>query len=222
MPLANGVIQFRKIDDTNRGDHYHLTPADECYFLFEYTSGKNFQFSQTNQLISNLKKKPSRAGRPDYSYKLRDMRNCATWLAGAINKAWLNGGVLVPIPPSKAVGHPDYDDRMSQICRAIPAGVPVDVREIVTQKTSIEAAHESGTRPTVAEMIDLYQINEALAAAPLQRIAIVDDVLTAGVHWRAMHHVLSQRFPGVPIVGMFIARRVFPPDYLTAGFEPVL
>jgi hypothetical protein len=221
MPLANGP-RFQKIDDTNRGDHHYLTAADECYFLFEYTSGKNYQFSQTNQLISNLKKKPSLSHRPDYRYKSVAIRDCGRWLAGAINVNWLNGGVLVAIPPSKVAGHPDYDDRVVRICRGIPAAVPVDVREIVTQKDSIDAAHESAQRPTVDDLVDLYQINDALAAPAPQRIAIVDDVLTAGVHWRAMHHVLSQRFPGVPIVGMFIARRIFPPDHLAAGFEPVL
>jgi hypothetical protein len=42
------------------------------------------------------------------------------------------------------------------------------------------------------------------------RIGVVDDVLTLGAHFRAMKHVLQQRFPGVPVVGFFIARRVHP------------
>jgi hypothetical protein len=51
-------------------------------------------------------------------------------------------------------------------------------------------------------------------------MAILDDVLTAGTHFRAMSIVLSQRFPGVPIVGLFIARRVFPPAALDfAGID---
>lgn len=41
---------------------------------------------------------------------------------------------------------------------------------------------------------------------------IMDDVLTAGTHYRAMHIALSQRFPGVPIYGVFLARRVFAHD----------
>jgi hypothetical protein len=43
-----------------------------------------------------------------------------------------------------------------------------------------------------------------------QAIAVVDDVPTAGTHYRAMHTVLSQRPPRVPIAGVFVARRIFP------------
>jgi predicted amidophosphoribosyltransferase len=99
---------------------------------------------------------------------------------------------------------------MAQICRAIPVEFAVDVRELVIQSESTDAAHESSVRPTVADLLAICQIDEALVAPAPQRIAIIDDVLTAGTHYRAMHTVLSSRFPGVPIVGMFVARRVFP------------
>ena len=49
-----------------------------------------------------------------------------------------------------------------------------------------------------------------------REIGIVDDVLTAGTHYRAMHDTLRERFPQVPIIGIFIARRVFPEPDLEA------
>jgi hypothetical protein len=71
MPTIFGKLlastpRFLKIDDQNRGDHSHLTAADECYFLYEYTSRRNYSFSSTNQLISNLKKKPSQASANEF------------------------------------------------------------------------------------------------------------------------------------------------------------
>jgi len=48
-----------------------------------------------------------------------------------------------------------------------------------------------------------------LGTRHLPQIGILDDVLTAGTHFRAMQTVLSDRFPGVPIIGLFVARRVF-------------
>ena len=39
-------------------------------------------------------------------------------------------------------------------------------------------------------------------------IGLFDDVLTTGAHFRAASAVLKQSFPGVRIVGLFIARRV--------------
>jgi len=37
---------------------------------------------------------------------------------------------------------------------------------------------------------------------------VFDDFLTTGSHFRAMTSVLEAEFPGVPITGLFIARRV--------------
>jgi hypothetical protein len=61
--------RFRRIDQTNVGDHHHLTPADECYFLFEYTAHKRCDYSATNNLISNLKKKPGSSSIAELRYK---------------------------------------------------------------------------------------------------------------------------------------------------------
>jgi hypothetical protein len=161
MPTIFGKLlvstpRFLKIDDQNRGDHPHLIANDECYFLYEYTSRRNYTFSSTNQLISNLKKKPSQTSANAYKYKLDAIQACTRDLKGAINSAWLNIATLVPVPPSKARGHPDYDNRITTICRNIAPGI--DVREIVIQRNSLQAAHESDTRPTITELLAKYQI----------------------------------------------------------------
>ena len=51
-------------------------------------------------------------------------------------------------------------------------------------------------------------VDEALTIPEPAFIAIVDDVLTTGAHFRAASEVLTARFPAVRIVGLFIARRV--------------
>lgn len=70
---------------------------------------------------------------------------------------------------------------------------------------------------TVEELLQLYSIDESVAAPMPGAIGIVDDVLTAGTHYRAMHTVLANRFPGVPIIGLFVARRIFPDDPFDLG-----
>ena len=200
-----------KIDETNIDDHSLLRLDDECYHFLEYTSGAGYEFGKSNQLITNLKKSPLRRGRPEYRYKNLAIRQCSVWVRDAAGDDWLRTGTLVPVPPSKARDHLEYDDRMVRVLKGIRRQFPVDVRELVVQTETIRAAHESpDDRPTVDELIAIYEIDEARADPAPQVIAIVDDVLTAGVHYRAMHRVLSRRFPGVPIVGLFIARRVFP------------
>jgi hypothetical protein len=201
---------FSKIDDTTIGEHARLLNSDEIYYLFEYTSRSNYSFSSTNQLIANLKKKPSLKATAQYKYKGFAIRECAGELAVAISQEWLREATLVPVPPSKTRDHPDYDDRILKLCRSIPVSFKVDVRELVVQTESTDAAHESNERPTVQDLLAIYEIDENLAAPAPTKIAIIDDVLTAGTHYRAMHIRLAQRFPGVPIVGMFIARRIFP------------
>jgi hypothetical protein len=213
------VDEFRLslIDDSNREDHSRLTDDDSCYYLFEYTSHRSYAFSSTNQLISNLKKKPSTARLPGYHYKARAIATCGRHLGATLNPAWLEEATLVPIPGSKALGHPDFDDRIERICRAIRQPPP-DVRALVVQTESTDASHEAcdGPRVTVERLLEVYEINKSLTAPAPQKIAIVDDVLTAGTHYRAVHTVLSERFPHVPLVGLFIARRVFPEDELDA------
>jgi len=206
-------IRLSLIDDSNRDDHSRLTTEDTCYYLFEYTSHRGYAFSSTNNLVSNLKKKPSSAGQPGYHYKARAIATCAQHLGSTLNPSWLDSATLVPIPGSKACDHPDFDDRVERICQAIRQP-PCDVRALVMQTRSTNASHEvgSGDRVTVQELLEVYRINEALALPTPRQIAIVDDVLTAGTHYRAMHSMLSDRFPGVPLVGIFIARRVFPDD----------
>ena len=70
-----------------------------------------------------------------------------------------------------------------------------------------ESAARSGDRLSPDEIEDLYSIDETLTEQTVGKIAIVDDVLTTGGHFRAAKNVLSAKFPNVPIVGLFIARR---------------
>jgi hypothetical protein len=207
------TVRFRKIDDQNRGEHYILTADDECFFLFEYTSRKDYTFSDTNSLISNLKKPPSLRGTAQYQHKINAINSSSLALSGAINPRWLVNATLVPVPPSKARSDPEYDDRISRICRAIlsRSGHPIDVRELVFQSQSLPADHESGgQRQSVDDLLAVYQIDELqVASAAPQNIGVVDDVLTNGRHFRAMKTVLQRRFIGVRVVGFFIARRVF-------------
>lgn len=205
------------IDDSNRDDHYHLVETDTCLFLYEYTSRRGYAFSATNNLISNLKKKPSQAAQPGYHYKAQAIGECGRALGQALKATWLATATLVPVPGSKAAGHPDRDDRMERVCRQM-RNPPPDIRNLVIQTQSTAASHEAeaGERVTVDELLELYAIDETLTEPAPQFLAIVDDVLTAGTHYRAMHTILSERFPGVPILGLFVARRVFPDDPMVA------
>jgi hypothetical protein len=61
--------RLTKIDDLARPDHFYLTPADDCYFLGEYTARKGYAFSATNQLILNFKKSMNTRHTAQWRYK---------------------------------------------------------------------------------------------------------------------------------------------------------
>ncbi len=58
------------------------------------------------------------------------------------------------------------------------------------------------------DLSEYYKLDEELCTgAEPTEIAIFDDLLTTGSHFKAMKLVLRSMFPGVPISGLFIARR---------------
>lgn len=213
-------MRLSEVDDSNRGDHARLEAGDTCYYLFEYTSGRDYTFSTTNNLISNLKKPPT-ASAAQRRYKAGAIAKCANDLKSALNEEWLKVATVVPIPGSKAADHPDFDNRMERVGRLIHP--QLSVRNLVLQSQTTISAHEAAAagarRLSVDELVQLYRIDENQTDPPPTTIGVLDDVLTAGAHFRAMKIVLNRRFPGVPIVGLFVARRVFPPEQL--AFEDV-
>ncbi|MEP1521999.1 hypothetical protein [Ascidiaceihabitans sp.] len=209
--MALKPIRLTRIDETHRDSHTRLCADDHCLFLYEKTSGRDYTFSKSNNLISNLKK-PVTSNANVLSYKRNAISKCAADLRASLRPEWLRIATLVPIPPSKAPSDPAYDNRMEQVCRLIVDGQ--DVRNLVIQNTTMVANHARGTadRVTVEELLAVYSIDESLANPAPNVIGIVDDMLTAGTHYRAMHTVLSDRFPDATIIGIFVARRIFPDD----------
>ena len=166
------LIRLTEIDASNIELHSRLNENDNCLFLFEYTSGQGYSFSATNDLISNLKKKPGAGGQ---QWKGRAIRQSAEYLRRALSEEWLKIATLVPIPPSKAADDPLYDDRMVRICNLIQPGL--DIRQIIRQTQSTAAAHEvpTGERPSVEDLLAVYEIDESAAEPTPKIIGIFDD-----------------------------------------------
>ena len=97
---------------------------------------------------------------------------------------------------------------MVRVLQLVGANRPHDVRELVVQSQSMQAAHLADRRPTPDELVALYRLDETLIDSIPDRIFIVDDVLTTGCHYKAVKRVLNQRFPHAEIYGLFVARRV--------------
>ena len=209
MTSANTFPQrLTKIDDLARPDHFYLTAADDCYFLGEYTARKGYAFSATNQLVLNFKKALDKKNTAQWRYKEQAISDAAAAFRSALNDDWLNIATLVPIPPSKAKDNPFYDDRLVQMLRSIRTQPCLDVRELIIQHVSTAAVHDQENRPSPDQIQANYGIDDALKNPTPGVIGLFDDVLTTGAHYRAASAALKQNFPGVRVIGFFIARRV--------------
>jgi len=205
------VIKFTQIDAVYLQDHYYLQPEDKCYFLREYSSHKTFEFGATNSLISNLKKSVRRKGLPEYKYKAAAIRQCGKEIREALGQEALSRYTWVPIPPSKSKQDPEYDDRLLRVLRNINEEGTLDIRELVYQCQSMEPAHSTASRPRPRDLEKLLRIDARLLDPPPTRVALLDDVLTTGCHFRAVKKVLSEEFSDIEVVGFFIARVVRDP-----------
>ena len=199
--------RLTQIDELMLPDHVYLDDEDTCYFLGEYTARQGYGYSATNQLIFNFKKPMDRRDRPEWRYKGIAIRQAASAFRNALNLDVLDDLTFVPVPPSKAKGDPAYDDRITRMLRRIRRDPPIDVRELIIQRVSTDAAHGSDDRPSPSDLMELYELDESLMKPEPQALVVVDDVLTTGSHYRAVQRVLSERFPNTEVVGLFIARR---------------
>lgn len=198
--------QIRKIGDLERGDHWHLTAEHDCHFFGEYTARAGYSHSSTNQIIHNLKKKPSLRATQQWPHKVRAIQKVAAAIRGALSPQAYGIITLVPIPPSKLRVDPEYDNRIAEISRAVSP--QADVRELIETATARSALHESDQRLTPAQLLATLRIREEVCAPAPQNIVLVDDVITTGCSFVACSTLLQQRFPNINISGIFAARRV--------------
>ena len=167
--------------------------------------------------MSNFKKKLDRKGQSDWQYKAAATQQ----IAQAFSRFWKWGELheqsrvaLIPVPPSKARADAAYDARMYELLSAIAtkSGVNLDIRDCLSFSGKYAASHESAARPSPADLCEELSFSNAIGRPSKQPglIFLFDDMLTTGAHYVAASQVLAEHFPGVPIVGNFVARRIVP------------
>lgn len=203
--------RLTKIDDLTRPDHHYLDVGDDCVYFSDYCAGQGYGYSPMNQLIFNFKKPMDRRGQPDWVHKERAIESAATAFAQALPQGFCDQTVLIAMPPSKARDDPRYDDRVSRLLQRLAALRTCGVRDLLYQDGSRELAAHQGDRPGPEELAGRFRIDEGLVMPVPTVIGVFDDVLVTGASFKAAKVVLQTRFPGVRVVGLYLARRVFPP-----------
>jgi hypothetical protein len=207
--LLSGLVA---LDEQMRTDHCFLDAADCCLCLADYLPGRSTAANRINRLIANLKCPPSiattdpRRGR----YKQQAIGEVARALRAAVRQCWVESATWIPIPTSRPPSDADYDDRLQRVLRQAFGGYALDLRALLYQSERTAADHASVRRLTCVALSGVIRFDwQLLARAPLRdRIVLFDDVLTTGKHYKCCERRLRESLGGIPISGLFVARRI--------------
>jgi predicted amidophosphoribosyltransferase len=194
------VAQWKRIDEFH--DLPYLVASDEVYFAREYKIRGGLSAGETNQLILNFKKAGSKRALVEWQYRQRALACFADELADLLEDAACS---LVAVPTSKAMTDRDYTNRFEDLFANLTLRLPLATCEQpLALSASVLPAHEGGDRsPTeIAKQYSWCGLQNSAA----ELIVIIDDVLTTGGHFRAVHDSLRTNGFRGDIVGAFWAR----------------
>lgn len=207
MRYERSSVKLTRIDELYLDQYFYLESEDRCWFLREYSSGEGWSFSETNDLISNLKKGVVEDRLQ--IYRQRSVQFFASELATVLGPLTSSRGfTFVPIPPSKTRAHVEYDDRLIRVLEAIPGSQEFDIRELIEQKQDLPRTHRAARRHSSQSLYHNYKINDALREPAPKCLVIFDDLLTTGAHFKAAQRILQETFPAAAILGIFLARAI--------------
>ena len=75
----------------------------------------------------------------------------------------------------------------------------------------IEQAKRSDHRPAIDDLVASMTVNLGLLDPLPTGVILLDDVITNGTTFKAAQQLLAPHLQGRKLVGLFLARRVFPP-----------
>jgi len=166
------------------GEHCYLDTHDECYFIDEYEC--RHRTGLRSSIISLKQSNPA------------TVVAIADELTRAIPTRWAADYTFVAMPSSN--GTP------GALCSVLEHVPLLDRRRLLIQHVDTPSSHH-GWRPSPAQRMEILALNEPeLYPSPQRCVAIVDDVLATGSHFRAAKALVRQRWPKIRVIGIFLAR----------------
>jgi len=209
--MAEEDLQWRRIDRLIEATPSNLGDDDICFYYRDYIDG-GYQASRSNQLVFNLKIEPhNKKQNPErWSYKEKAIKQCVNdferFFSSFIAR---NSGFsicLIPVPPSKAKGDPDYDNRMVCVADSLEQIYPeVSCCDVFDVKAELEPSHLGGTRNK--NTIKGSLILQGDLPKDHNVVFLLDDVITSGAHYCACKELLCEHYPDLRVAGLFWAKR---------------
>lgn len=196
----------------------NLSASDVCFFYYEYTPRRGKRYSQANAAVLDYKasrleiaRNPGLAARKqaaiDFyasilgsffeSKRMRDSGMALSQLGAQVG--------LVPVPPSKPVGHVDYDDRNVRTCILLQERYGFRLCRDVETASDVGPSHLSG-EPRTTERTYSSLALRGTSARDCRLLFVIDDVIASGAHYSAVRRLLRESGYAMFMCGMFLAR----------------
>ena len=170
---------------------------DVCFYARIYKPYSHNGNTST-KIINNYKKPVIRKLCSDWYYKQRAIRQFAYELSYILNKDY----TVASIPTSRLKSDPLYDDRLERTLRILKNEYNPKLRiiEPLKIKKSSIGKHEEGTRnPHI-----IYEnLKWNTACSFLEKILLIDDIITTGSSFTACKWKILERFPKTFVIGVF-------------------
>jgi len=174
-----------------------LDDADECYYLHEYLVAQAPDASGGTSLIRDFKLNPAS---PGYERRRHWKEEACRDFSLALSEALPWGFPVCHVPSSKRPGDPGHDPRFAMLFDCLGACRPdLRLEAPLAIAQSQRAAHEGGPRSR-RRFLEILRWRGLRHPAPV--IAIVDDVVTTGAHFKACQHMLVAHGVG-RVIGLF-------------------
>ena len=184
----------------------YIKEDDICIYARDYIGGhKGYQAGDTNSLILNFKKPPSKKNTSEWDWREGAIKRFAKEISLLFKPTATV--TITAIPSSKAKSDLEYnncfEDLFTQLLKLRPK---LRIRWPVEIKQTVDASHRTGERDP--EIIKENYIWKGFKKGTPKGLCIVDDILTSGAHFRAMSDFLRENKYGGKIVGVFLAKTI--------------
>lgn len=209
---ASEWSRITRIDGRN---HRHLDSDDICMFLHTMeTHGYDEmdKWSDTYRTIHEFKANPIRS-RDSYSYGQRKKRATERIAADLISFFASNDRapeakfLLIPAVTSKPEGHPEHDDRLLEVCRAVAEAMDsVTCANILSIDEELPSAHGCAGMRRPADLLPHIAVDATFPIDGHDVLLVFDDVITTGGHYKACKQAIQLAYGDVNAAGIFWAR----------------
>ncbi len=205
--------RWRQIDSTQQLAHCDKDFSRHLYYARILTVRRSYSYSETNQLIRNLKKSVD-SNQAQLAYKeqaISKMVDECTELLSDVDVS-RSEVVLIPVPSSKTIDDPLYDNRIERVTQGVEMRLKGFLSCSILQRTkTIEPQHQSQSKRDVNVQQSSMEVAEGVKNLANRRVILVDDVITSGATVQACCNLISEYVTADQIIGIFWAKAQEPP-----------